>query len=98
MIWKLETPCDLQMSYTPVQNDLGADIHLVAMRTIDEEKKPSAGMVFLRQHLDKCFYNPLGVTDKSDGVVSVKKKLYNNLSCKIYFSFHANIIFKIFAD
>ena len=70
MIWKPETPCGLQLSYSPVQDELGSDVHLVSMRTMDEEKNPSAGIVFFRQHLDKCFYDPLQATEKSDGVVS----------------------------
>lgn len=78
MIWKPESPCDLQMSYAPVQDNLGSDIHLVSMRTLDEEKKPSAGMVFLRQHLDKCFYDPLQATEKSDGVINFNSFLPDN--------------------
>lgn len=59
------------MSYAPVQSDLGSDLHLVSVRTLDEETKPAAGMVFHRQHLDSCFDDPRRVVDTSTGVVSI---------------------------
>ena len=47
---------ELSSSYSPSKTDLDVDLHLLSVRTLDEEEiKPKAGLVFHRPYLDVCF-------------------------------------------
>ncbi|XP_075221879.1 alpha-mannosidase 2 isoform X2 [Lycorma delicatula] len=85
LIWSGDSKsAHLDLSFHPVKESPGVDIHLVTLTTLTMKSNVSAGLILHRVNFDSCFQSHIPQLHHSEGTVDVGSIIPSRLGEKMY--------------